>query len=55
MSESHKLLGVWHQNNLKSNLHVENIVRKANKCSKSLKECRRANLPLEVGRWNNML
>ena len=30
--KSHKLLGVWHQNNLKWNLHVESIVKKANKC-----------------------
>ena len=47
--KSHKLLGVWHQNNLKWNLHVESIVMKANKCLYSLRECRRANLPLEVG------
>ena len=47
--KSHKLLGVWHQNNLKWNLHVESIVKKANKCLYSLRECRRANLPLEVG------
>ena len=47
--KSHKLLGVWHQNNLKWNFHVEIIVKKANKCLYSLRECRRANLPLEVG------
>ena len=47
--KSHKLLGVWHQNNLKWNLHVESIGKKANKCLYSLRECRRANLPLEVG------
>ena len=47
--KSHKLLGVWHQNNLKWNLHVESIVKKANKCLYSLRECRKANLPLEVG------
>ncbi|CAB4036656.1 Hypothetical predicted protein [Paramuricea clavata] len=46
---SHKLLGVWHQNNLKWNCHVKNIVRKANKRMFSLRECRRANLPPEVG------
>ena len=47
--KSHKLLGAWHQNNLKWNLHVESIVKKANKCLYSLRECRRANLPSEVG------
>ena len=46
---SHKLLGVWQQNNLKWNLHVESIVKKANKRAYNLRECRRANLPLEVG------
>ena len=46
---SHKLLGVWHQNNLKWNCHVKNIVTKANKRMFSLRECRRANLPPEVG------
>ncbi|CAB3998476.1 Hypothetical predicted protein [Paramuricea clavata] len=45
---SHKLLGVWHQNNLKWNCHVKNIVRKANKRMFSLRECRRANLPPEA-------
>ena len=35
--KSHKLLGVWHQNNLKWNLHVESIVKKANKCLYSLR------------------
>ena len=29
--KSHKLLGVWYQNSLKWNCHVENIVKKANK------------------------
>ena len=48
--KSHKLLGVWHQNNLKWNLlHLESIVKKANKCLYSLRECRRANVPSEVG------
>ena len=47
--QSHKLLGVWHQNNLNWNCHVKNIVRKANKRVFSLRECRRANLPPEVG------
>ena len=47
--KSHRLLGVWHQNNLKFKLHVESIIKKANKCLYSLRECRRANVPLEVG------
>ena len=47
--KSHKLLGVWHQNNLEWNLHLESIVKKANKCLYSLRECRRANVPSEVG------
>ena len=47
--KSHKLLGVWYQNSLKWNCHVENIVKKANKRVFNLRECRRANLPLEVG------
>ncbi len=28
---SYKLLGVWHQDNLKWNRHVEEMVKKANK------------------------
>ena len=28
---SHKLLGVWHQDNLKWNRHVEEMSKKANK------------------------
>ena len=47
--ESHKLLGVWFQNNLKWNCHVENMVKKANKRLYFLRECRRTNLPLEAG------
>ena len=46
---SHKLLGVWHQNNLKWNSHVEATVKKANKRLFCLRECRRASLPYEVG------
>ena len=47
--KSHKLLSVWHQNSLKWNCHVENIVKKANKRVFNLRECHRANLPPEVG------
>ncbi len=46
---SYKLLGVWHQDNLKWNRHVEEIVKKANKRIFSLRECRTAKLPREVG------
>ena len=48
-ASSFKLLGVWHQNNLKWNKHVEEVAKKANKQLFSLRECRRANLPTEVG------
>ena len=46
---AHKLLGVWYQDNLKWNRHVEEMVKKANKRLFCLRECRRANLPQEVG------
>ena len=46
---SYKLLGVWHQDNLKWNRHVEEMVKKANKRIFSLRECRTAKLPREVG------
>ena len=46
---SHKLLGVWHQDNLKWNRYVEEMVKKANKRLFCLRECRRANLPLDAG------
>ena len=46
---SFKLLGVWHQNDLKWNQHIEEITKKANKRLYFLRECRRANLPKEVG------
>ena len=46
---SYKLLGVWHQGNLKWNRHVEEMVKKANKHIFSLRECRTAKLPQEVG------
>ncbi len=44
----HKLRGVWYQDNLKWNRHVDEIVRKANKRLFFLRECRRANLPQEI-------
>ena len=44
-----KLLGVWHQNNLKWIRHVEEITKRANKRLYYLRECRRAKLPAEVG------
>ena len=46
---SFKLLGVWHQNNLKWLRHVEEITKRANKRLYYLRECRRAKLPAEVG------
>ncbi len=46
---SYKLLGVWHQDNLKWNRHVEEIVNKANKRIFSLRDCCTAKLPREVG------
>ena len=46
---SFKLLGVWHQNNLKWLRHVEEISKRANKRLYYLRECRRAKLPAEVG------
>jgi hypothetical protein len=44
-----KLLGVSFQNNLKWNAHVEEITRKANKRLYHLRECRKSQLPVEVG------
>lgn len=44
-----KLLGVWFQNNLKWNTHVDEIIRKANRLLYHLRECRKSNLPTEVG------
>ena len=46
---SFKLLGVWHQNNLKWLRHVEEISKRASKRLYYLRECRRAKLPAEVG------
>ena len=47
--ETFKLLGVWQQNNLKWNTHVHQTVRKACKKLFHLRECRRSNLPVEIG------
>ncbi|CAB4037386.1 Hypothetical predicted protein, partial [Paramuricea clavata] len=44
-----KLFGVSFQNNLKWNAHVEEITRKANKRLYHLRECRKSQLPAEVG------
>ena len=44
-----KLLGVSFQNNLKWNAHVEEITRKGNKRLYHLRECRKSQLPAEVG------
>ena len=46
---SFKLLGVWHQNNLKWNTRIEKIAKKASKRLFCLRECRRINLPTKVG------
>ena len=47
--KSFKLLGVWHQNDLKWNKHINEISNKACKRLFCLRECRRANLPTEIG------
>ena len=52
--KSHKLLGVWHQNNIKWSLHVESIVKKANKCLYSLRECRRPILEYAAPMWSGL-
>jgi hypothetical protein len=44
-----KLLGMGLQNNLKWNNHVETVIQKANRQVYILRECRKANLPVEVG------
>ena len=44
-----KLLGVSFQSNLKWNAHVEEMTRKANKRLYHLRECRKSQLPVEVG------
>ena len=43
-----KLLGVWQQNNLRWNYHVEQTIKKACKWLYR-RECRKARLPTEVG------
>ncbi|CAB4012084.1 RNA-directed DNA polymerase from mobile element jockey [Paramuricea clavata] len=42
---SFKLLGLWINNTLKWNTHIEEITKKANKRLFYLRECRRSNLP----------
>jgi hypothetical protein len=44
-----KLLGMELQSNLKWNNHVETVKQKANRQVYILRECRKANLPVEVG------
>ena len=44
-----RLLGVWQQNNLRCNYHVEQTIKKACKRLYHLRECRKARLPTEVG------
>ena len=47
--DSFKLLGVLCQNDLKWNGHVDQIIRKANKSLYHLRQCRKSQLPTEVG------
>ena len=44
-----KLLGVWHQNDLRWNHHFMGTMQKANKRLIFLRECRKASLSKEVG------
>ena len=44
-----KLLGVWKHDNLCWNYHVEQTVKKATNRLYFLRECRKANLPSEIG------
>ena len=44
-----KLLGVWFQDDLRWNHHIEEMTKKANKRLFLLRECRKANLPKDVG------
>jgi hypothetical protein len=44
-----KLLGLWINNILNWNTHIEETTKKANKRLFYLRECRRANLPTKVG------
>ena len=46
---SFKLLGVWQQENLKWNTHIEKIARNSSKSLFCLRERRRLNLATEVG------
>ena len=43
------LLGVWFQDDLKWNTHIEEVARKASRRLHYLRECRRAHLPTDVG------
>lgn len=43
-----KLLGVWFQDDLRWNHHIEEMTKKANKRLFLLRECRKANLPKDV-------
>ncbi|CAB3983437.1 Hypothetical predicted protein [Paramuricea clavata] len=47
--KSFKLLGLWIDNTLKWNTHIDEIARRANKRLFYLRECRRADLPTNVG------
>ena len=44
-----KLLGVWCQDDLKWNEHIEQISRKANRRLFHLRQCMKSHLPTEVG------
>jgi hypothetical protein len=44
-----KLLAMRLQNNLKWNNHVETVIQKTNRHVYILRQCRKANLPVEVG------
>ena len=44
-----KLLGLWQQDNLCWNYHVEQTVKKASERLYYLRECKTANLPTQIG------
>ena len=44
-----KLLGVWFQDDLRWNHHIEEMTKKANKRLFLLRECKKANFPKDVG------
>ena len=44
-----KLLGAWFQDDLRWNHHIEEMTKKANRRLFLLRECRKANLPKDVG------